>query len=191
MKKLTVFVGCLLPLFWELYQLINNQLGPDLGEELVLYTGIWALRFLLISLSITPIRKWLAYSLVRYRRMLGLYAWFYGSLHLLCILTYVLGWSWMVFIEEFAERPYMALGISAWLLMLPLGLSSNRWAIKLLGRKWKLLHQLVYVVGILACCHFIWLVRSEFIEPILYSSLLIVLLMLRLPTGRKALVESS
>ncbi len=115
---------------------------------------------------------------------MGLYTWFYASLHLMAVLTYILGWSGSVFVEEFIERPYMALGIVAWLLLLPLGLTSNRWMIKKLGRRWKLLHRLVYVVAILACGHFIWLIRSDYGEAIVYSLIMLLLLVARLPFSR-------
>ncbi|WP_235015547.1 ferric reductase-like transmembrane domain-containing protein [Oceanicoccus sp. KOV_DT_Chl] len=96
-------------------------------------------------------------------------------MHLLAVLTYILGWSWAIFIEEFTERPYMTLGILAWCLLVPLGLTSNRWAQKL-GSRWKTLHQLVYLIGILACAHFVWLVRSDFGEALIYSVVLALLL---------------
>lgn len=175
--KVLVFVLCLLPFVALLYQAIGGQLGPDAGKELVLETGEWALRFLLLTLAVSPLRQLTGKAgLLRARRMLGLFAWFYASMHLMSVLTYLLGWSWLIFLEEFAERPYMALGILAWLLMVPLGLTSNRWAQRQMGRKWKLLHRLIYPIGLLACAHFVWLVRSDFGEALIYSLLLLVLL---------------
>jgi sulfoxide reductase heme-binding subunit YedZ len=174
-----VFLLALLPLPLVLWQ---SGEGPDPGKTVVLLTGLWAIRFLIITLSISPIRRWFGFAVVlRYRRMMGLYTWFYASLHLMAVLTYILGWSGSVFVEEFIERPYMALGIVAWLLLLPLGLTSNRWMIKKLGRRWKLLHRLVYVVAILACGHFIWLIRSDYGEAMVYSLLMLLLLLARLP----------
>jgi sulfoxide reductase heme-binding subunit YedZ len=179
--KPLVFILCLLPAGSLIYQAATGQLGPDAGKELVLETGEWAIRFLIASLAITPIRQLTAKpGIVRYRRMIGLYCWFYASLHLLCVLTYLLGWSWLIFVEEFAERPYMAVGISAWLLLVPLGLTSNGWAQRKLGRRWKTLHQLVYLIAVLACVHIIWLVRSDYGEALLYSSLMAFLLLSRL-----------
>ena len=175
----TVFLLALLPLPLVLWQ---SGEGPDPGKTVVLLTGLWAIRFLMITLSLSPIRRWFGFAVVlRYRRMMGLYTWFYASLHLMAVLTYILGWSWSVFVEEFIERPYMALGIVAWLLLLPLGLTSNRWMIKKLGRRWKLLHRLVYVVAILACGHFIWLIRSDYGQALVYSLLMLLLLLARLP----------
>jgi sulfoxide reductase heme-binding subunit YedZ len=175
----TAFLLALLPLPLVIWQ---SGEGPDPGKTVVLLTGLWAIRFLMITLSLSPIRRWFGFAVVlRYRRMMGLYTWFYASLHLMAVLTYILGWSWSVFVEEFIERPYMALGIVAWLLLLPLGLTSNRWMIKKLGRRWKLLHRLVYVVAILACAHFIWLIRSDYGQALVYSLLMLLLLLARLP----------
>lgn len=178
-----VFLVALLPLPLVLWQ---SGEGPDPGKTVVLLTGLWTIRFLIITLSISPARQWLGFAaLHRYRRMMGLYTWFYASLHLMAVLTYILGWSWAVFAEEFIERPYMALGISAWLLLVPLGLTSNRWMIKKLGRRWKQLHRLVYGVAILACGHFIWLIRSDYGEAMTYSVLIMLLLLVRLPLLRR------
>ena len=176
-----VFILCLFPVLWIVYQVNVGALGPDIGKELVLATGIWALRFLLITLAITPLRKLFHINqLVKYRRMLGLYTWFYASLHMLLVLTYLLGWQWATFVEEFAERPYMAMGITAWILMVPLVLTSNRWSQRRMGRRWKTLHKLIYLIAIIACVHFAWLVRADYGEVIVYSAVLTFLLGYRL-----------
>lgn len=179
-KKISLFILCLLPLLWLLAQGIYGGLGPDPGKEIVLFTGIWSLRFLLLTLAISPLRTIFAVGeAIRYRRMLGLYVWFYASLHFAAVWTYLLGWSWAIFIEEFSERPYMMVGILAWILLLPLGLTSNRWSQRLLGYKWRRLHQLVYLIAVLACIHFLWLVRSDYAESVFYCALLAVLLLCR------------
>lgn len=185
--KILVFILCLFPFVALLYQAIGGRLGPDAGKELVLETGEWALRFLLLTLTVSPLRQLTGKAeLLRFRRMIGLFAWFYASMHLMSVLTYLLGWSWLIFLEEFAERPYMALGILAWLLMVPLGLTSNRWSQRRLGRKWKWLHRLIYPIGVLACAHFVWLVRSDFGEALVYSLLLLILLGFRLINSWRA-----
>ena len=180
LKKSLVFIVCLIPALALIYFAASGQLGPDVGKELVLETGGWAIRFLLLTLAITPIRTVTKNpAILRYRRMIGLYTWFYASLHLLTVLTYLLGWSWPILVEEFAERPYMALGIIAWVLMVPLVITSNSWAQRKLKRRWKALHQLIYLIAILACTHFIWLVRSDFGEALLYSAILFMFLAFR------------
>ena len=187
-----LFVLCLVPFCVLLYRAVYGLLGPDAGKELVLETGEWALRFLLASLAVTPLRQITKKAAItRYRRMVGLYAWFYASLHLLVVLTYLLGWSMAIFLEEFVERPYMALGITAWVLMVPLGLTSTRWAQRRLGKRWKTLHQLVYLIGILACAHFVWLVRSDYGEALLYSLILALLLSFRVIKKLSSLKRAS
>jgi sulfoxide reductase heme-binding subunit YedZ len=181
--KPIVFIVCLIPAVYLLVLALTGQLGPDTGKALVLETGGWALRLLLVTLAVTPLRRWTNIAgLVRYRRMLGLYTWFYASIHMMAVMTYLLGWNWVIFLEEFAERPYMALGIVAWLLMLPLGVSSNHWAQRRLGKRWKPLHQLIYLIGILACAHFVWLVRADLAEALVYCAVLALLLGARLIT---------
>ncbi|MCR8923572.1 ferric reductase-like transmembrane domain-containing protein [Dasania sp. GY-MA-18] len=144
---------------------------------LILSLGFWAITFLWLTLAISPLKRLTGITeLMRYRRMLGLYCWFYASLHLLAVAHFLLAWDAAIFAEEFSERPYMAVGIIAWLLLLPLGLSSNRWAIKKLGRRWKRLHQLVYVISLCVLLHFFWLVRSDYSEVLVYALLLLVLL---------------
>ena len=184
--KPLIFVLCLVPLALLLYQGVTGLLDPDPGKAMVLVTGLWALRFLLLTLLVTPAKQWFGFhSLAAYRRMLGLYAWFYASVHLLCVLTYLLGWNWLIFVEEFIERPYMALGIIAWCLMVPLGLTSNRWSRIKLKQRWQQLHKLVYPIALLACAHFIWLVRSDYGEALAYSLILALALLARWAYARK------
>lgn len=174
-RKGLLFVFCLLPLPWGGWAAVSGS--PDPGKALVLFSGDWALRFLLLALLVSPVKRWVGISeVLRYRRMLGLYAFFYATIHLVAVFTYLVGWSTQIFVEEFSERPYMALGIVAWLIMLPLAMTSNQLMIRLLKKNWARLHRLVYAAGILACAHFIWLVRSEYADAIIYAVILSVVL---------------
>ena len=180
-RKAVVFVLCLLPLCWAVVSAVTGKLGPDPGKELVLFSGVWGLRFLLLVLLVSTLKRWTGFGEVLcYRRMLGLYAFFYASIHLSAVFTYLLGWSAQIFLEEFSERPYMALGILAWFIMLPLAVTSSNWMVRLLKKRWRQLHRLVYVAGVLACAHFIWLVRSDYAEALIYSALLTLLLVERI-----------
>jgi len=166
-----------MPLLYLIVRIVADDLGPDPGKEVLLSLGFWAICFLWLTLAISPLRRMTGRSvLLRYRRMMGLYCWAYASLHFLVVLNVLLGWDWLVFVEEFKERPYMALGIIAWCLLLPLGLTSNRWAIRRLGSRWRRLHQLVYVIALCVIFHFFWLVRSDFGEVAIFAGLLLVLL---------------
>lgn len=176
-RKLLVFVLGLIPLSYLLMRLVTDSLGPDPGKEVVLFLGYWAICFLWLTLAVSPLKRITGIAeCLGYRRMLGLYCWFYASMHLIAVTHFLLGWSVAIFWEEFTERPYMALGIIAWCLLVPLGVTSNRWAIKAMGRRWKSLHKLVYVIALCVMFHFAWLVRSDYGEVLVFACVLIVLL---------------
>jgi len=180
--KSAIWFFSLLPLAWVFYAGNANLLGPDPGKAVVDTLGLWALRFLLITLTLRPLRELTGRSIfIQVRRLLGLFAWFYASLHFAAGVFYVIGWSWQDVLRAFDERTYITLGILAWLLMLPLGITSNRWFQRRLGGRWRRLHQLIYPLAILACLHFLWLVRSDYWQPALYAAMLAVLLFWRWP----------
>ena len=150
--------------------------------------GLWALRLLMITLAITPLRQLTGQAvLLRFRRMLGLYAFFYATLHFGAYLVLDLRGYWTQIFEEIAKRPYITVGFAAWLLLVPLALTSTKAAIRRLGRNWARLHKLVYVIGVLAVLHFWWLVKSDIREPLLYAAILAVLLGWRLWKKLRAL----
>ena len=185
--KPVIFLLCLWPAAYLAYAVYlaftggENLLGPDPAEFLALETGEWAIRLLIASLAITPLRYLLnAPVLFRYRRMIGVYAWFYVCLHLLVFLWFLLGWQWGNIGTEISERPYITIGFSAFVLLTPLAATSFNAAQRKLGRNWKRLHRLTYVCATLACLHVIWIVRSSYFDAVLYSGLVLVLLGYRL-----------
>ena len=176
--KPCVFILFLLPalaLFYAVYLSLTggeNLLGPDPAQTLALETGEWSIRILIASLAITPLRYLLKMpELWSYRRMIGLFALFYISLHLLVFLMFLLQWQWGDIGREIIERPYITVGFTAFLLMLPLGMTSFQAAQRKLGRNWKRLHRLVYIINILAVLHVLWIVRSSYFDALLYGSL--------------------
>lgn len=162
----------------------SGALGADPVAEIEHRLGLWALRLLLITLAVTPLRQLTGQSaLVKFRRMLGLYAFCYASLHFSAYVLLDLRGYWAQIFEEIAKRPYITVGFAAWLLLVPLAITSTQAAIRRLGRNWARLHRLVYAIAMLAVLHFWWLVKSDVREPLLYAVILTVLLAWRL--GRK------
>jgi sulfoxide reductase heme-binding subunit YedZ len=162
---------------WEVARTGNDALGAEPVAEIEHRLGLWALRLLMATLAITPLRQLTGQAvLVRFRRMLGLYAFFYACLHLSAYLVLDLRGYWTQIFEEIAKRPYITVGFTAWLLLVPLALTSTTGWIRRLGRNWARLHKLVYAAGVLAVVHFWWLVKSDIREPLLYAAILAVLL---------------
>jgi sulfoxide reductase heme-binding subunit YedZ len=164
---------------WKIREVAQtgSGLGADPVQAIEHFLGLWALRFLMIALAITPLRQLTGQSvLVRFRRMLGLYAFFYACLHFSAFLVLDLRGYWTTIFEEIVKRPYITVGFAAWLLLVPLAITSTKGWIKRLGRNWARLHKLVYAIGVLAVLHFWWLVKSDIREPALYAGILAVLL---------------
>ena len=182
---------CWIPALLWLNRIRLGQLGADPVAELTHASGDWALRFLLLCLAMTPLRRVTGHTgPIRYRRMLGLYAFAYASAHFAVYLVLDLGGYWPQIFEDLRKRPYIMVGFAAWLGMLPLALTSTRAAMRALGRRWGQLHRLVYVCGVCAVVHFWWLVKADLREPLLYAGILLILLGARLvsrwTSGRKA-----
>jgi methionine sulfoxide reductase heme-binding subunit len=178
--RIGAFVLCLLPLAWILYAAFAGRLGPDPAEALMLFTGEWALRMLALTLLVSPLRAWTGWSLLLgLRRMLGLYAFFYGCVHFLTFLQFYIGWFPTALTEELAERPYITLGFSAWLLMLPLAITSTRAMQRRLRGNWQRLHRLVYPAAVLACMHLLWQARSDLGQALIYLAIFAALLVWR------------
>lgn len=174
------FLACLLPFAYMMGEIAADRLGPDPAETLMHISGEWSARFLILALLMSPLRRltgrpvWLSL-----RRMLGLYAFFYACLHLLLFLQFFLGWSASRVVEELAERPYITVGFAAWLILLPLALTSTRAMQRRLRRHWVRLHRGVYVCAVLVCLHLIWQARSDIGEALVYSLAFTALLVWR------------
>lgn len=188
--KLLVLISGLLPLFGMVAAAVTNQLGPDPAKALVAASGLWTYRLLLLCLAMTPLRILTGMSIwVSYRRMLGLFAMFYGTLHLLAYAILLLGGDFAMLSRELAKRPYIIVGFSAWLLMLPLTMTSTRQWQKRLGKQWLLLHKLVYGIALLGLVHFIWLKKIGIWAVWPYAVILMILLLLRVPVVRRMIMQ--
>jgi sulfoxide reductase heme-binding subunit YedZ len=172
---------CLLPLLLLVWRGWAGQLGPDPGEAVMGFTGEWGLRLLAATLLVSPLRHWSGRgALITLRRPLGLWAFAYAVLHLLTFCHFYLGWTAALFAEELAERPYITLGFTAWLLLLPLALTSTRGMQRRLRRNWQRLHRLIYPAVVLACLHLLWQSRSDIGEALAYMGVFALLLAWRL-----------
>jgi sulfoxide reductase heme-binding subunit YedZ len=179
--KPLVFALALTPFAWLTFRLFTGRLTANPVEDLTLTTGIWALRFLLITLAITPIRRLTGWHrIIQYRRMLGLFAFFYASAHLLVYLVFDQALAFRYILPDLVKRPYITAGMTAFLLMVPLAITSTKGWIRRLGRRWQVLHRLAYFSALAACLHFIWKVKVVIGEPVYYALILAALLGFRL-----------
>ncbi|EHQ56689.1 putative membrane protein [gamma proteobacterium HIMB55] len=174
------FSLCLVPFFALSNAVISDSLGPDPAEHLMHVTGEWVMRFMVLVLAATPLARWGWPRLARYRRMLGLYAWFYATLHLLVFAQVYIGWNGEILLEELAERPYVLVGFLAWLILVPLGITSADSIRRKMGRNWRKLHKLTYAVAILGWLHLLWLSRSDVGEAVVYGVVFVFLFVLRI-----------
>ena len=184
LAKPLVFLLCLLPLAWLVYGAVANQLGANPAEALIRGLGDWALRFLCIALAVTPVRiHTRTPQLARYRRMLGLFVAFYASLHLVAYAWLDMGLDVAGIGRDILKRPFILVGFTAWLLLVPLALTSTNGMVRRLGGKaWRALHRLVYLVAPLALLHFFWMRagKNDFAEVAVYAVILGALLLDRL-----------
>jgi len=174
--KPLIFFLALLPFLALVVGIIDQDLGADPQKYVVHKTGEWALRFLLITLSITPFRRWFKMpQLIKFRRMMGLFVMFYATLHLTSYYLLLLEGDILNVVEDIVERPYITVGFTAWLLLIPLTITSTNKMMRRLGKKWIKLHRLVYWIMGLGLLHFIWLIKSDLNEPVLYVLIAAVL----------------
>jgi methionine sulfoxide reductase heme-binding subunit len=181
--KVIVFIACLAPLAYLVYNAFENNLGADPIATITHFTGFATLRLLVITLAITPLRrlyKGLSW-LIRFRRMLGLFAFFYGCLHLLTYIGLFAAFNVSTMIDDIAKRPYVMAGAAAWTLMLPLAISSTQGSMRRLGgKRWQALHRLIYLSAILGVLHYWWIVKTGVRTPITITLVLALLLLARI-----------
>ncbi|HEU4601679.1 MAG TPA: protein-methionine-sulfoxide reductase heme-binding subunit MsrQ [Steroidobacteraceae bacterium] len=178
--KPIVFLVCLLPLLWlvvRAFGLVHEGLGANPVEKIQDTCGQWGLRFLVITLAITPLRDWFGLTwLVSLRRMLGLYAFFYVLLHFLTWFVLDQGMDWEGMLIDIAKRPYITIGFTALVLLIPLAVTSTNGMMRRLGKRWKRLHRLIYPISILAVWHYYWQVKADIREPLVYVAIVTLLL---------------
>jgi sulfoxide reductase heme-binding subunit YedZ len=179
--KPIVFLACLVPLADLGLRAVQGRLGANPIERITHQTGWWTLALLLTSLAVTPLRRlsgvlWL----VQYRRMLGLFAFFYGSLHMLTYVWLDQFFDFHAMVHDIGKRPFITMGTLSYLSMIPLALTSTLWSIRKLGKKWQTLHRLAYVAAIAGVIHFYWLVKKDKSEPLVFITVLALLFAIRI-----------
>jgi len=176
--KIPLFAISLVPAAWLAYALLTGgDLGVNPAETIQLQTGRWAFKFLLVTLAITPLRRITGWNpIIQFRRMLGLFAFFYATLHLAAYYAFDLTFSLPALVKDTAKRPFIFMGMAAFLSMLPLAITSTRGWIRRLGRRWTRLHQLIYVSVICAAIHFAWKVKVVTGDPLYYAAAVAILL---------------
>jgi len=180
-SKIIVFFISLWPIYVITYQIIFNQLGPEPVDRIVNHFGEWTLIFIFLTLSMTPLRK-ITKSLewIKVRRMLGLFAFFYASIHMLSYVGLDYRFDFKPLINDVLKKKFIFIGFSAWLLLIPLAVTSSEKMVRLLKQNWKKIHRLIYVIAIFGVLHFIWLSKTVFFKPLIFLIILIILLVFRI-----------
>src|SRR5215471_3661853 len=176
--KPAVFLACLTPITLLFYWAFTDQLSANPISDVTNETGVWTLRFVMITLAFTPIRRLTGWqTIIRFRRMTGLFAFFYGSLHFLTYIWLDQGLHFDDILKDIPKRPFITVGFTAFVLMIPLAVTSTKkWIARIGGRRWQLLHCLVYFTGIAGVVHYYWGVKLDTTRPIRYGILLVALL---------------
>ena len=179
--KIPIFFLSLLPILIIFYQIIFNQLGPEPVKEITHVTGNWTLRFIIITLAMTPLQKFTKLNFwVSYRRMFGLFVFFYASAHMMTYVGIDYRFDWSSISDDIIKKKFIFAGFLAWLLLMPLALTSSKRMIRLLRDKWKKLHKLIYIISLLGIIHYLWLVKVVTAEPLIYLIIILILLAFRL-----------
>ena len=185
--KTLVFFLSLWPIYVISYQIIFNQLGPEPVDRIINHFGEWTLIFILLTLSMTPLKKitklveW-----IKFRRMLGLFTFFYASIHMLSYVGLDYRFDFEPLINDVLKKKFIFIGFSAWLLLIPLAITSSERMVRLLKQNWKKIHRLIYIIGIFGVLHYIWLSKTIFFKPLIFLILLIILLLFRIKITKSA-----
>ena len=180
LKKI-VFILSLIPIFFIIYQIITDQLGPEPIKEITHHTGKWTLYFIVITLAMTPLKKITKLNIwINYRRMFGLFIFFYASVHLMTYVGLDYRFDLTSIGDDIIKKKYIFIGFSAWLLLIPLTLTSNKWMMKFLKHKWKNLHRLIYLISLFGAIHYLWLVKRDLTEPLIFLTIILILLAFRI-----------
>ena len=178
--KIVIFIICLVPIFFIIYQIITNQLGPDPIKDITHHTGKWTLYFIVITLAMTPLKKITNLKMwINYRRMFGLFIFFYASVHMMTYVGLDYRFDLASIGDDILKKKYIFIGFSAWLLLIPLAVTSNKRMMNILKDKWKKLHRLIYLISLFGVIHYLWLVKRDLTEPLIFLTVILILLAFR------------
>ena len=181
-----VFILCLWPLGIIILDIYYNNLGAEPVKKIMNHFGEWTLIFICLTLTMSPLKRITNLSFwIKFRRMLGLFVFFYATVHLLTYVGLDYRFDWEPIINDVLKKKYIFIGFSAWLLLIPLAITSSQKMIKILGRNWKNLHRLVYVIAVFGSLHYIWLSKTIFFKPLIYTLIIVVLLALRIKIKKR------
>jgi sulfoxide reductase heme-binding subunit YedZ len=184
--KSGVLILSTIPFLFILYKIYFNKLGPEPVKEITHFTGEWTLIFICLTLSMTPLKRLTNLTMwVSFRRMLGLFVFFYASLHLLTYIGIDYRFNWQPILDDVFKKKYIFIGFAAWVLLIPLAITSSQKMIKLLKNNWKRLHRLIYIIAIFGSLHYIWLSKTIFFKPLIYTLIIVVLLALRIKIKKR------
>ena len=184
--KSGVLILSTIPFLFILYKIYFNKLGPEPVKEITHFTGEWTLIFICLTLSMTPLKTLTNLTMwVSFRRMLGLFVFFYASLHLLTYIGIDYRFNWQPILDDVFKKKYIFIGFAAWVLLIPLAITSSQKMIKLLKNNWKRLHRLIYIIAIFGSLHYIWLSKTIFFKPLVYLVIILVLLALRIKIKKR------
>ena len=175
-----IFILSLIPFLAITSKIYFNQLGPEPVKELTHHTGEWTLIFICLTLAMSPLKKFTNLIIwIKLRRMLGLFVFFYATLHMLTYVVIDYRLDFQSISKDIFTKKFIFAGFTAWVLLLPLALTSSKKAVIILKDKWKKIHRLIYVIAILGVIHFIWLVKKDLTEPLIYAVIILILLLFR------------
>jgi len=175
-----VFILSIIPFVLIVYKIFYNKLGPEPVKEITHFTGEWTLIFICLTLAMTPLKRFTNLIIwIKIRRMLGLFVFFYATLHLFTYVGIDYRFEWQPIFDDVVKKKYVFIGFAAWLLLIPLATTSSQKMIKILKQNWKKLHKLIYVIAIFGSLHYIWLSKTIFFKPMIYLVIITFLLILR------------
>ena len=178
--KPSIFFLSLLPFLIIVYKIYFNQLGPEPVKEITHHTGEWTLIFICLTLAMNPLKRLTNLTIwIKFRRMLGLFVFFYATIHLFTYVGIDYRFNWTPIFDDVLKKKYIFIGFAAWLLLIPLAITSSQRMMKLLKHNWRLLHKSIYLIAIFGVLHYIWLSKTIFFKPLIFAIIIIILFLFR------------